>query len=145
MDEVIINGRRYVPSPSEADTVKFYFMHDWHGFSRLRGATLDEVVAHADQIEASAVGSYGMLCPAILMSGEKEVRRVGPSAHARGTKDPKDHWNEEKANLRFAMRTGSSKPKHAARVSKQLQTPIITRSCTGKMARCRCSRCCACP
>lgn len=104
MDEVIINGRRYVPSPSEADTVKFYFMHDWHGFSRLRGATLDEVVAHADQIEASAVGSYGMLCPAILMSGEKEVRRVGPSAHARGTKDPKDHWSEEKAKWIEAMK-----------------------------------------
>lgn len=103
-EEVIINGRRYVPDPSEADGVRFYFMHDCHGFSRLRGATLDEVVAHADQIESHAEGSYGMLCPAILMCGEKEVRRVGPAAHARGTKDPKDHWNAGKGKWIEAMK-----------------------------------------
>lgn len=103
-ESVIINGVRYVPDPQHADTVRFYFMHDWHGFTRLNGATLEEVLAHADEIEASADGSYGMLCPAILMHGEKELRRVGPTAHARGSKDPKDHWNAGKARWLEAMK-----------------------------------------
>lgn len=103
MQDVIINGVRYVPDPLHADTVKFYFMHDNHTFTRLHGTTLDEVLAHADAVEAGEWGSYGMLCPAILLHGDKEIRRVGLTAHARGSKDPKDHWNGGKVKWREAM------------------------------------------
>lgn len=103
MQDVIINGVRYVPDPLHADTVKFYFMHDNHTFTKLDGTTLDDLLAHADAVEAGEWGSYGMLCPAIVLHGEKEIRRVGPAAHARGSKDPKDHWNAGKAKWREAM------------------------------------------
>ena len=103
--DVIIDGVRYAPDPLHVDTVKFYFMHDNHTFTRLKGATLDEVLAHADAVEAGEWGSYGMLCPAMLLHGKKEVRRVGPPAHARGSKDPKDHWNAGKAKWREVVET----------------------------------------
>lgn len=102
-ESVIINGVRYIPDPKHADGVRFYFMHDNHTFTRLRGATLDEVLAHADAVEAAEGGSYGMLCPAILIHGEKDVRRVGTPAHARGREDPKDNWNAGKAKWREAL------------------------------------------
>lgn len=100
MESVIINGVRYVSDEQHPDTVKFYFMHDNHTFTRLYGTSLDEVLAHADEVEASEDGSYGMLCPPILLRGTKEVRRSGAPAHARGSKDPKDHWNAGKAAWR---------------------------------------------
>jgi hypothetical protein len=103
MDTVIINGVRYVPAALPPDEVRFYFMHDNHVFTRLKGETLDDVLAHADAVEAGPRGSYGMLCPAILLRGGKECRRVGPAAHARGSKDPKDEWDAAKAAWRQAM------------------------------------------
>lgn len=103
MDTVIINGVRYVPADLPPGEVRFYFMHDNHTFTRLKGETLDDVLAHADAVEAGPRGSYGMLCPAILLRGGKECRRVGPAAHARGSKDPKDEWDAAKAAWRQAM------------------------------------------
>lgn len=100
MTEVLINGVRYVPAEQPPDEVKFYYMHDNHTFTPLKGATLDEVLAHADAVEAKS--SYGMLCPAMLLGAGKDIR-VGPCAHARGSKDPKDRWNEGKAEWRKAM------------------------------------------
>ncbi len=103
-ESVIINGVRYVPDPHHVDGVLFYFMHDNHTFTRLRGKTLDEVLSHADAVETGKRGSYGMLCPAMLMNGKKEVRHVGPPAHARGSKDPKDNWNAGKAAWLVAVK-----------------------------------------
>ena len=97
MTEVMIDGVRYVRDPSYADGIKFYFMHDNHSFTKLKGDTLREILAHADEIESGEWGSHGALCPAILMHGDKEVRRVGTMVHARGSKDPKDHWEQGKA------------------------------------------------
>ncbi len=101
--DVIINGVRYVPEQKHADGVRFYFMHDNHTFTRLKGDTLDEVLAHADAVEAGEHGSYGMLCPAKILHGKKDVRSVGPTVHARGSRDPKDHWNAGKVEWRKAL------------------------------------------
>ena len=95
--EVIINGVRYVPADDIPDSVKFYYMHDNHVFTPLKGGTLKKILKHADEVEAGEGGSYGALCPVILMCGKKEVRRVGKMAHARGSKDPKDEWEKGKA------------------------------------------------
>ena len=95
--EVIINGVRYAPVDLAPDEVRFYYMHDNHTFTRLKGKTLKKILTHADEVEAGEGGSYGALCPAILMCGDKEVRRVGVMAHARGSKDPKDNWEKGKA------------------------------------------------
>lgn len=101
MHSVTINGVRYVPDPEQVDGVRFYFMHDNHCFTKLHGATLDEILARADEVEAES--SYGMLCPVILLHGEKEVRRVGKVAHGKGSKDPKDYWNTGKAAWRESV------------------------------------------
>lgn len=103
MDVVIVNGIRYVPADLQPDEVRFYFMHDNHTFTRLKGETLADVLAHADAIEAGPRGSHGMLCPAILLRGGQECRRVGPAAHAQGLKDSKDKWNSGTAAWRLAM------------------------------------------
>jgi hypothetical protein len=95
--EVVINGVRYAPVDPIADSIRFYYMHDNHTFTRLKGKTLEKILRHADEIEAGEGGSYGALCPAILMCGDKEVRRVGKMAHAKGSKDPKDEWEKGKA------------------------------------------------
>ncbi len=97
MTSVIIDGVEYVPKHQPPNKVKFYFMHDNHAFTPLHGKTLKEVLEHADEVEAGDWGSYGSLCPAILMLDDEEIRRVGTMAHARGSKDPKDEWEKGKA------------------------------------------------
>lgn len=73
---------------------RFYYMHDNHTFTRLYGTTVDEILKEADRVESSS--SYGMLCPVILMRGNKEVRRVGTSVHSGSRNDTKIKWNEGK-------------------------------------------------
>ena len=80
MNEVVIDGVRYVPDPMHADEVKFYYMHDNHTFSRLTGATIDEVLASADAMAKES--RCGMLCSPLLLAGGKEVRRLKAVAHA---------------------------------------------------------------
>jgi hypothetical protein len=103
MTEVLINGVRYVPAENLPDEVRVYYMHDNHTFTRLLGATLDDILAHADDVESTPGGSCGMLCPAVLLGNGKKIRRVGPYAHAGGFKDPKDEWREGKAKWLKAM------------------------------------------
>jgi len=80
MKEVMIDGVRYVPDPTHADEVKFYYMHDNHTFSRLIGATIDEVLASADAMAKKS--RCGMLCSPMLLARGKEVRRLKAVAHA---------------------------------------------------------------
>lgn len=101
--EVIINGVRYVPAEACPDEVRVYYMHDNHTFTRLHGNTLDDLLDHADRVESSKQGSFGMLCPADLLRNGKAVRRVGPCVYARGSKEPKDYWNDQKVKWRMAM------------------------------------------
>lgn len=100
MEDVIINGVRYVPDPNFADKASFYFMHYGHYFTRLKGKTLDEILAHADEIESGEDGSYGLLYSVIVSKNGKELRRVGTPAHSAGSKDSKDKWNAGKAKWR---------------------------------------------
>jgi len=100
-EEVVIDGMRYVPDPMHADSVKFYYMHESQMFTRLYGVTVNELLAHADEIEAES--SYGMLCPATLLYGDKELRRVGPPAHSGSRTDTKDKWNAQKTKWREAI------------------------------------------
>jgi len=80
MKEVMIDGVRYVPDPTYADEVRFYYMHDNHAFSKLTGDTLEEVL---DSAYAMAKESRcGMLCAPMLLAGGKEVRRLNGVAHA---------------------------------------------------------------
>lgn len=83
--EVIIDGVRYVPVELP-DDVHFYYMHDNHTFSPLRGTTLDAVIARANHLEQ--VSPWGMLCGPILLRGTKEVRRVNVDAHSHGRQQP---------------------------------------------------------
>jgi len=80
MNAVMIDGVRYVPDPMRANEVKFYYMHDNHTFSRLQGATIDEVLTAADAVALES--PCGMLCPPMLLAGGKEVRRLKEVAHA---------------------------------------------------------------
>lgn len=103
MRDVVIDGVRYVRDPSHATEVRFFFMHDNHTFTSLRGTTIDEVLAYADRLESGEHGSYGMLCPVVVLNDAKEIRRVGPPAFSRGRADPKDYWNAGKAKWRAAV------------------------------------------
>ena len=77
------------------DKARFYYMHDNHMFTRLEGSTLDDIIAHANAVEAES--SYGMLCPVIVMRDKNEIRRVGTGAHSSSSKDPKDRWHAQVA------------------------------------------------
>jgi hypothetical protein len=91
MKEVMIDGVRYVPDPMHADEVKFYYMHDNHTFSRLTGATIDEVLESANMMAKKS--RCGMLCPPMLLAGGKEVRRLKAVAHAPCGDDGDAKWD----------------------------------------------------
>lgn len=81
---------------NEPTSFKAYFMFDNHTFKQLEGNTLEEIMANADKARMLPGGNYGMLCPLILFKSDKECRRVGSSASARGL-DLK-FWQESKEN-----------------------------------------------
>jgi len=95
-NEVIINGKKYIPAEAEADNLGVYYMHDNHTFSKLRGTTIDAILAEADIYARDS--RCGMLCPVIVSSGKKELRRVGSAAHAPCCSN--DKWEEGKAKWR---------------------------------------------
>jgi hypothetical protein len=72
-------------------TVAFYYMNSNHTFVSLHGNTLEEILKNADI--AYGGDAYGMLCPAILLANDREIRRIGKGVH--GSKDTKI-WNEGK-------------------------------------------------
>lgn len=98
MESVIINGVRYVPDQMRAESVRFYYMHDSHTFSRLQGKTLDEILAHADTMASKS--RCGMLCSPILLFGDKEVRRLKAFAHAPCLDSGSVEWEKGKTKWR---------------------------------------------
>lgn len=86
MHNVIIDGVRYIPEGTvtepKADRLSFWYMHDCHLFTKLKGRTLTEVVQHATEIRNES--TWGMLCPVTVLAGQKELRRIGPSIHCHG-------------------------------------------------------------
>lgn len=74
-----------------ADRVSFWWMHDNHTFTKLVGG-LDEIVNQANSL--AQVSRYGMLCSAIVLAGDKELRRVGCKNGGRfsGGSVPQETW-----------------------------------------------------
>jgi len=74
-------------SVSAPDRISFYYMHDNHTFSKLKGRTLQQIADHCYAVREKS--HYGMLCPPILLQGDREIRRVGDPVHCPGpNKDP---------------------------------------------------------
>ena len=88
MSDVIIDGIKYVPVPG-ADRVSIWGMYECHLFHKHKGKTVDEVIedwkTHNSNLNMAYVGDdknpidlgKTFLCPAIVLCGEKELRRVG--------------------------------------------------------------------
>lgn len=70
----------------DPDRISFYYMHDNHRFTKLKGRTLYQIADHCYTVRENS--HYGMLCPPILLQGDREIRRVGEPVHCPGpTKD----------------------------------------------------------
>lgn len=86
--------------------LSIWWMYDCHLFHRIEGATLDEIIAEATEIQKE--DGYGMLCaPTLLNAAGKEVRRVsaGPfsnGAHAHGRGKDAAYWQQQCKNWRAA-------------------------------------------
>ena len=94
--EVIIDGIKYIPTEEPADRISIYYMHDNYTFSKLRGSTIESIFSEADVLARDS--RCGMLCPVIVLSGKKELRRVGSTAHAPCSST--DKWEEGKIKWR---------------------------------------------
>lgn len=102
-------------------------IYDMHMFHRYEGATVDELVdnwiAHIANPIPAIVGGVEYadigptaLCPAIVMCGDKELRRVGPMVHTRDRKPKPEDVEIYKAALladpdipRLLAKTGGRK------------------------------------
>lgn len=76
-----------------ADRASFWWMHDNHTFTKLVGTTIDEIVSQADSLAKTS--PYGQLCEVIVLSGDKELRRVGHNSNGRrfgGGSVPQETW-----------------------------------------------------
>lgn len=82
------NCGHHVGTAPVADRVAIHGMYDMHLFHPVEGATVDEVIAnwrqhnatlHPATVDGREVDDMGpsSLCPAIVLAGKKELRRVG--------------------------------------------------------------------
>jgi hypothetical protein len=79
--------KKVTPDDNVPDTASFLYMHDNHTFTKLAGCSLDEIIAHCNQVREKS--PYGMLCPVILLKGDREIRRVGDGVNCNGLKETK--------------------------------------------------------
>ncbi len=88
-DIVTLDGVRYRRLDLVGTAVSCWWMYDCQAFHKLSGDTVADVVREWREIcEREATDKYGgpdMLCPVIVMDGDRELRRVGKSVH--GLKD----------------------------------------------------------
>jgi hypothetical protein len=68
------------------DRISLWYMHDNHTFTKLKGS-MKKVMKKAEELRDES--PYGMLCSATLLKGDKEIKRVGISLHAR-----KGYWSD---------------------------------------------------
>ena len=98
-DRITLNGVEYVrPGVGPAaDRVSIHGMYDMHLFHSIPGATVDEVIAnwrqHNRELQPATVGGRPVddmgpssLCPATVLAGKKELRRLGPMVFQRGSR-----------------------------------------------------------
>jgi hypothetical protein len=97
----------------KATRASVWYMHDNFTFTPLIG-DLDSIIAQARKLGVES--SYGMLCDVILLDvNDREIRRVGISAHAKQGFDENDLaawvWSiraDSEAMMLIAGRTGGS-------------------------------------
>ena len=100
-------GVELVKTAGEIPThIHFWYMYDNHTFVKLNGKTLDEIINQAKEISTEAMGRYGMLCNATLMSGDKEIDRVGICVHASPTLN-EPHVEEKLDQWKIILRADS--------------------------------------
>lgn len=73
---------RWTNFPKTNVTASFWFMRDNHTFIKLTGTTITEIKNKA--ILTSRENPYGMVCPVIILEGDKEIKRVGSCCHVDG-------------------------------------------------------------
>lgn len=80
----------------KADCVSIWIMYDNHTFTKVEaGQTVEEVVLEVERISQNAVaqGDWPWLCPAIVLAGKRELRRVGKMAfYVKGGSEIKKRW-----------------------------------------------------
>ena len=100
-------GVELVKTAGEIPThIHFWYMYDNHSFAKLKGKTLDDIIDQAKEISTEAMGRYGMLCNATLMSGDKEIDRVGICVHASPTLN-EPHIEEKLDQWKIILRADS--------------------------------------
>jgi hypothetical protein len=79
-----LHMKQDIPCPvcDDPDRISFYYMHDNHTFTRLKGRALYQIADHCYAVRKKSY--YGMLCPPILLQGDREIRRVGVPVHCSG-------------------------------------------------------------
>lgn len=98
-DVVSIDGVRYQRLDRIATRVSCWSMYDAHLFKKVVATTVDGVIDEWRRIcqheKHEYYGAPDMLCPVIVMEGEKELRRVGVCVH--GLSDTKNlaEWREQ--------------------------------------------------
>jgi len=60
----------------------FWFMRDDHTFIKPSGKNVEEI--RQSLINIAKENPYGMVCSVIIVKGNKEIRRVGPTVHVDG-------------------------------------------------------------
>lgn len=104
MTTVIVNGIEYAPKTPVGDRVSIYGVYDCHLFHRITGETVEAVIknwlghnshkhpATVDGVDCDDLGP-SMLCPAIVLHHDKELRRVGKMVQMSADGKPRS-WKE---------------------------------------------------
>jgi hypothetical protein len=111
---VMIDGERYVPAEPRANRVSIWGMYDMHLFHRIEGSTVDEIIKnwleHNSKKQPATVGDryvedmgQSSLCPAIVLHGDRELRRVGRMVFADYNQRGKPRDKSELAAYRKAL------------------------------------------
>jgi hypothetical protein len=78
-DEIVVDGLRYRRVDRHANRVSVHVMYDCHLFRKLEGASVQALIEdwqHECEKPEPDLGEP-FLCPAIVLDGDKELRRVG--------------------------------------------------------------------
>jgi len=67
----------------EANRVSIHGMYDAHLFQKVTGNSVDEIILNWVLEEDDVQYGPTSLCPAIVLCGKRELRRVGPMVHRR--------------------------------------------------------------
>lgn len=88
-DTINVNGVQYRRTDRQANRVSCWAMYDCHAFQKLEGSSVDEVIDHWLRL-CDNPDEYGKpsLCPIIVLTDDKELRRVGPMVFPDGGHRP---------------------------------------------------------